>query len=365
MTMPFFPNPPAAGGRYHSSRYSRGLVLLAGIILLLTGPVAGATSVADKAKDDFMPYVQLAPFVIKGRQLAISIHARSNGDRRYAEEFAEGVVKVVYAAVTEETGKGLVIIGKKGEPHPVFVFRKVLALAQEGKLDPAVAARGPELDTMLNHWQTKIDAGKSLHVESDGGVDMEFEQILAALPLPLEGIGAKLYQLAWLEEFDDKRVEAKLRALRAADLEGNMFARFDWVFYLPPRGAFEQVLDKLIAEALKEEEAGFLARTAVKGVMLVVKPKIKKAIEGLRRGVMFSTVVRARTTYGEEQVSALTGAYIETMMPEEQKSPGTDHERAVKAVRDRLRTFDAKLAEPPADQPAEPLASDQDGKAGG
>ncbi len=86
---------------------------------------------------------------------------------------------------------------------------------------------------------------------------MEFEKIITALPLPLEGIGAKLYQLAWAEDFDDAKVEAKLRALHAADLEGSMFAHFDWVFYLPPRNAFDDVLDEIIADALKEEKAGF------------------------------------------------------------------------------------------------------------
>ena len=311
-----------------------------------------AAAQPDRPKDDFMPFVQLAPFVINGQRLAISIHARTKKDRRYAEVFSEEVAKVVNEAVTPETGKGLVIIGAKGEPHPIFVFRKFLALAQEGNLDPAVAARAPELTGMLNHWQDGMSAGQTIHVDADGDADLEFDKIVTALPLPLEGVGAKLYQLAWGEGFADAKVEARLRALRAGDLEGNLFARFDWVFYLPPRGAFEQVLDEIIADALKQEKEGFLARTAVKGAMLLVKPMIRQAIEGLRQGVMFDTVVRARTKYRPEEVSALTGAYIEVLMPGQKDTTGTLHDRAVKAVRGQVRQLEAKS--PPAEtQPAE------------
>ena len=105
-------------------RLVRGLVLLAAAGLLTKGDAAESTATArSKGPDDFMPYVQLAPFKVNGRQLAVSIYARSKRDRRYAEDFAEEVMKVVYESVTESTGKGLVIIGRKGEPHPVFVFR--------------------------------------------------------------------------------------------------------------------------------------------------------------------------------------------------------------------------------------------------
>jgi hypothetical protein len=104
------------------------------------------------------------------------------------------------------------------------------------------------------------------------------------------------------------------------------------------------VLDQLIADALKKEEMGFFARTAVKGVLLVVKPKIRQAIEGVRKGVMFQTVVQARTTFNEEEVLTLMGAYIDTMMPDEgRKTGGTEHERAVAAVRAQLRK-NAELA---------------------
>lgn len=288
-------------------------------------------------KDDFSRLVKLAPFVVRGQQLSLSIHARSSRDRRYAEEFAGEVLKVVYeSGVTQSTGKGLVIIGKKGEPHPIRFFRKFLALAEAGALDPVVAARGPELFKMLDHWEHSSDRGRAAGEKQGGNVDMEFERIVTALPLPLEGIGAQLYQLAWFEQLDDAKVEAKLRALRAADLERDLFAHYDWVFYLPPKNAFDQVLDELIAEDLKGDDAGLMERMAIKGVMLVVKPKIRAAIEGVRKGLLLQAITRARTTLDDAEIAQLMGAYMVELLPDipgEPKHVGPAHERAIAAVR--------------------------------
>ena len=207
---------------------------------------------------------------------------------------------------------------------------------------------------MMDRWEHAIDNDQS---GKGGDMDLDFDKIVTALPLPLERIGAKLYQLAWEEKFDDAKVEAKLCALRPGDLERrDLFKPFDWVFYLPPKGAFDQVLDDLIAQALKQEDVGFFARVAVKGALLVVKPKIRRAIEGMRQGMMFMTVVQARTHYSEDDVSALTAAYMEVFIPDGKKSTGgSDHERAVKAVRDQLRRIEekAKKAESLPPVPAE------------
>jgi hypothetical protein len=326
-----------------------GFALLAVNLLLTVATFADTPPAARAGKDDFMPYVELAPFLVKGKQLTISIHARSRRDRHYAADFAEEVVKVVYESATESTGKGLVIIGRKGEPHPAMIFRKFLALAKAGQLDPGVAARAPELTGMLDRWEDGIDKSKSGgdgHKEEDQD-DMEFEKILAALPLPLEGIGAKLYQLAWREDFDEARVEAGLRALRTADLDGSLFARFDWAFYLPPRGAFEAALDELVADALKEDNAGFLARMMAKGVMLTVKGRIRQSIEAMRQGVLFHTVILGSRQFSEEEAAALTGAYVEALLPDHAPGPGSAHERSVRAVREEIQRLKSQPPQPP------------------
>ena len=303
-------------------------------LLLAIGWIGQEARATTEGKDDFGPLVKLAPFVVNGQPLSVSVHARSARDRHYAERFAEDVIKVVCEAVTPETGKGLVIIGRKGEPHPIVFFRKFQALAAEGKLDPAIAARAPELTAMLNHWQKGVNEGNASDKKNDGEVDLEFEKIVTALPLPLEGIGAKLYQLAWAEDFDDAKVAAKLQSLQPGDLERrDLFARFDWVFYLPPKGAFDHVVDDLISEGLKDDDTGFFTRTMIKGALIVVKPKIRHAIESLRQGLLFMSVVQTRTHYTDADVTALTDVYVQ-----EQLSSGkSSHERLVKALRERTR----------------------------
>ena len=329
--------PPTCLPAFPSFVLGASRVLLACAAILLA-PAAGASDTAPV--DEFSRLVRMEPFVVKGKQLSISIHARSSGDRRYALNFAEDVIKVVCeSGITNETGKGLVIIGKKGEPHPIHVFRKFLGLAETGKLDPAVAARGPELFAMIDHWRKDTDRDRDSE-------DLEFEKIVTALPLPLQGIGAKIYQLAWAEKFDDAKIESRLRTLTLPDLERrDLFARYDWVFYLPPKNAFDKVLDDLIAEALKEEDAGMVARVAIKGAMVVLKPKIRQAIEAVRSGLLFQCVVQARTKHSENEVDQLMDAYIEEQMPfQERKRKGSEHERAVEAVREQLEKLQDKAA---------------------
>ena len=65
----------------------------------------------------------------------------------------------------------------------------------------------------------------------------------------------------------------------------------------------------------------------------------------VRRGVMFSAVVDARTTYTDDQVSALMEAYIEVMMPDTDGGSGPEHERAVAAVRAARKKLDARPVE--------------------
>src|SRR5688572_15951748 len=91
---------------------------------------AAAEPVAESAApSEFMPAVQLAPFVVNGEPLSISVHARSKADRKYAERFAEEVIEVAYETLDGSVGAGLVIMGKEGEPHPVFVFRRFLKMS--------------------------------------------------------------------------------------------------------------------------------------------------------------------------------------------------------------------------------------------
>ena len=335
-----------------------GLLLSTSILL---NPAIAQGEMTPVAKDEFSPLVKLVPFVVNGKSLVISIYARTSSDRRYGEEFAERVAKVVYESVTESTGKGLVIIGAKGEPHPIFAFRKFLELAKDGKLDPVVAARSLELSASLRRWEHALIDDKSGRRGTDERRNLDFDKIATALPLPLTGVGAKLYQLAWEEKFDDAKVEAKLGALRAGDLERrDLFRSFDWVFYLPPKGDFDQMLYETVAAVLKEDKINILKRGMVKAMLLAEKPRTGRAIEGMRQGLMFMTVVQAQTHYSEKDVSAMTGDYVKVFVPGKNAGSGSDHERAVKAVRDRLQRIEANekgSAEPTPAESAKPEAT--------
>jgi hypothetical protein len=334
-------------------RVIRWLVCLLVGIALIAGSWAAEAPANPPTTDEFSSLVKLAPFVVNGKSLAVSIYARTRSDRRYGEAFSGEVIKVVYEAVTESTGRGLVIVGVKGEPHPIVVFRKFLALAKEEKLDPEIAAHARELQTMVDNWQTMSNGTSRRAGKSSGGPDLKVEKLIEAFPLPLEGVGAKLYQLAWEQKFDDAKVEAALRGLRAGDLERrDRFKAYDWVFYLPEKGAFDRGLDDVIAEALKQEKRiGFFARTAIKGVLLVVKPKIRRAIEGMRQGVMFMTVVKAQTSLSSAETRNLLDAYVEVFQPFHPKGKpplegDTDHERLVNALRARLKKIAEKSKAP-------------------
>src|SRR5438105_2881315 len=234
-------------------RLGTGTAALVGAGALVAGEAAGP------ANGEFGNDIQLAPFVVNGRKLSISIHARTPSDRSYAEKFADEVVEIAYETIGDSTGKGLVIIGRQGEPHPLLVFKKFQTLAAAGQLDPAVAARSPELTAMMAAWKAQLhmeEAENKVEKEEEAmkarkdepkEFKVTLDMVTPALPLPLEGLLSKLYQLSWAEGFDDARIDKKLRSLTLADLESNAFSKYDWVFYLPPRHAFNDVMDDLMA----------------------------------------------------------------------------------------------------------------------
>lgn len=304
-------------------------IFLVGAGLAGTALLPAAEGRGEKARSgaDFMPAIELAPFVVNGERLSVSILARSKSDRRYAEKFAEEVIEVVYETLENANlGAGLVIIGEKGEPHPIFVFRKFVELARGGALEPHVAAQADGLSKTLQAWEARV--------RIDGGDEMEldFDAIVNAMPLPLEGVGSKLYQLAWAENFDETRVEQRLRSLTAAELAGDELSRFDWVFYLPPRDAFRGVLKSVLPALLKKGQAGFFKRAALRSALVVFAPAVKKAMEALRKGMLFMTVLRARSSYNEDDVMALTGAYTRVLMPDFKFNGATTQQRAIDAI---------------------------------
>ena len=339
---------PSRHPRVVTGRWRRILVLFGAALLATCTRAADGSGAVPDANKDFLPFVQMAPFVVEGEQLSISIHARTKADRRYAERFAEEVIAIAYDTLDGSTGAGLLIIGRKGEPHPVFVFRKFLALAEAGKLDPTVAAAGRELTESMQEWQ---DAFRGDGDQADDAFKPDFETVVEALPLPLEGLGSMLYQLAWTEEFDDARVTQALQSLTTADLANDRLSTYDWVFYLPPRSALGRVLKEVVPALLEQQQAGFFKRVALRSTLLVFRPTLKSAMEAVRKGLLFMTVLRAQSEYSRDDIMALTSAYTKVLMPDFKINGGSVHARAVEAI-EAQKIANAEYARDPFVSPA-------------
>jgi hypothetical protein len=172
-----------------------------------------------------------------------------------------------------------------------------------------------------------------------------------ALPLPMEGMASKLYQLSWAEGFDEARVEKKLRSLTMADLGSDALSKYDWVFYLPPRNAYVGVQNEIMKQAMKKEKMGLMKRAAIKSALVVFKPAVKKAVEGFRKAMLFMTVLRARSDYSQGDIRALTHAYTKVLMPDFKFNGGSERERALDAI-EKQKQANAEYAKDPYIAPA-------------
>jgi len=173
-----------------------------------------------------------------------------------------------------------------------------------------------------------------------------FETFLPALPLRLEGVASKLYQLAWAEGFDDTRVEQMLKSLTPAGLVRDDLTRYDWVFYLPPHGTTSVVLKEVMDKGMKSEKMGFFERAAIKSAMLVFRPVVNKAVEGMRKGMMFRAILEAESKWNEGDLDALSKAYMQELMPDLKPGSGDEHGRALAAI-EKQKIANAEYAKDP------------------
>lgn len=304
--------------------------------------LTGAMIAAEPETGEFGKDIQLAPFVVQGKPLTVSIHARTKGDRRYAEKFADEVVEIAYETLGDSTGRGLVIVGAEGEPHPILFFQRFLALAGAGRLDPSLADAVTELNATLAEVRAKL----KMDEKESARVGITFDTFLPALPMALPGVASRLYQLARAEAFDDARIERRLQTLTRAGLERDELTRYDWVFYLPPRSASAPVLKELLNKAMKAEKMGVFKRAAVKSAVFAFKPVINKAVEATRSAFLFAAILRASGEYSDEDIDALTRAYVREIMPDLKPGSGDEKRRALAAI-EKQKTENAEYAKDP------------------
>lgn len=119
-------------------------------------------------------------------------------------------------------------------------------------------------------------------------------------------------------------------------MKADKLARFDWVFYLPPKEAAGEVIDSLLPEMLKKQKMGFFKRATVRSSLVVFAPAVRKAIESARKSMLFMTVLHARGGHSEDDVRALTRAYVRVLMPDFKFNDFSTQERAITAVQDQL-----------------------------
>jgi len=235
-----------------------------------------------------------------------------------------------------------VIVGREGEPHPVEIMRKFLALAEGGQMGPELAAKATEVSALMKELKATLHLDEaSVKAEqpapapkvADGAkapkqevhFKLTFDQLMPALPLPLEGVMGKLYQLSWAEGFDPERVDQKLRAspwpiCRAARSPATTG------FSTCRRNAYEPVQDAIVKEGVKQNNIGFFKRAALKTALVVFKPAVKKGVEAMRRGMLYMAVLRAESGFSRADINDLTGAYVKVLMPI-LNSPGSERDR--------------------------------------
>ncbi len=300
---------------------------------LLPGSMEASGTQRDMQKE-FLDVVELAPFEIVDDQLAVSVFARTRGDRNYAVRFAEEVLDYTYQSINGSPGLGLVIVGEKGEPHPIFVYYQFMDLAEQGRLDPRLQSAIEELDAMIQEWQDKVKVG-GMDRES-GEMRMDFETVIPAIPLPLEGVGSKLYQIAWVEKFDQQRLARRFEALTPEELASDDLSAFDWVFFLPHKSEFGKVLDKTIDAFMDHKKPNFFTAAAIRTAVFSFKPWIKSAFERLRKGMLYLTLLRARTDYSDSEKRALTQRFTEALEFDGRKSGQSKRDFVIQELEDQI-----------------------------
>lgn len=285
---------------------------------------------------DFLELVELAPFEVVDQPLSISVYARSKGDRRYAERFAEEVVDIAVETIDSSTGYGLVIVGDKREPHPMFVYKLFLKLSAENRIDAGLQPAAEELKALIQEWENKIKVDGQ-EGSGDERIDIDFDMLVAAIPLPLEGVASKLYQIAWMESFDEASVERRIESLTPAEMASDELFYFDWVFFLPHKGAFNKVLADIVPHYMEQKKVNIFKAAAIRAALFAFKPFIKSAVERVRKGMLYMTVLRSESGYTESSVNALFEAYVDTLSFDDKPRSQSKREFILEAI-DKQKT---------------------------
>ncbi len=271
----------------------------------------------------------------------ISIFAEKSGQRQYAERFAESVYEAAYETTGESAGKGLVIIGNFDDPHPILLIKKYIDIAESSGAAVEGSFFGGMLEKAIDKWE---EADEEMQKE----IGMDIESVAYVIPMPLEPAMLNLYLTAREVEFDEAEIEKRFGELEPGALRFGDFERFDWVIYLPPKNAIDQVIKDVLPHAMEKEKLGFFKRTLVRGAVFTFKPVIRDAMEGFRKSLLYGAILRATSDFTDEDIDLLTEAYLGSLMPRGNVVPGKKKDRSLEAIREQLEENRAYAADPSA-----------------
>ncbi|MEM9158462.1 MAG: hypothetical protein AAGB46_05380 [Verrucomicrobiota bacterium] len=298
---------------------------------------------------DFSP--SLAPMHHETIELlpteGIDIYADSKGLRNYAERFAEKVYEAAYETTGEPAGKGLLVIGKASDPHPILLIKQFLEVAEAENQDEEVSIKVELFGTVVEDFEK---ASKEAKEE----IGVEFEEVAHAVPMPLEGVVLNIYLMAKEEDFDRDRIAERIKANTYKEaLDGN-FENYDWAVYLPPKNAIDKVIREVLPHVMKKEGLGFFKRTLVRGAVATFKPLIRDAMEGVRKSILYDAMLKSTSELNQEDRELLTKAYLGSLMPRGKIFGSDKSGRSLEAIREQKRK-NAEYAKDPYIEPAELL----------
>lgn len=299
--------------------------------------IAAASAKQADPSPDFSDFYELEPITIVGEEVPIAVFARTSGDRNYATRFTHNVVEVAYDTLQKSPGAGLVIVGRSGEPHPIRLLESFMEKAKAEGASPELRQIAEEIESSTAAWRRKIKFDLELDEEQDE-LPFDPDKLIDAFPLPLPQMAAQLYLVAWEQGFDQAEVDQRLSTLAPSDLQQQEFKEYRWIFYLPPRDSLNKVLKEILPAALKASELGPIKRALVRAAIATFKPLIRDAMEGVRRGVLYWSVITANAdSFGDGDIEALAQAYIESQMPRGKIFGSDKKEAALEATQEQKR----------------------------
>ena len=259
----------------------------------------------------------------------ISIFAEKAGQRSYAERFAESVYEAAYATTGESAGKGLVIMGNYDQPHPILLVKQYVDIVDSTEELVNGSLFENIMGNAMNDWEA---ADRSMKDE----IGMDIESIAYVIPMPLKPAILNLYLAAREEGFEEAKVAERYSTLKPMEVRFGDFEQYDWVIYLPPKNAIDRAIMDVLPRVMKKEKMGFFKRSIVKGAVFTFKPLIRDAMEGVRKSLLYESILRATSDLEEEEIGALKGAYLGALMPRGRVVPRDKDKKSVTAVKEKL-----------------------------